>query len=46
VLLLRSRTAKEIHGRKDLFRPPRLPDAGEPGEPLAPEPQDPPSTGA
>jgi putative peptidoglycan lipid II flippase len=46
VLLLRSRTAKEIHGRRDLFRPPRLPDDGEPGKPLAPEPQDPPSTGA
>src|SRR3990172_7376933 len=46
VLLLRSRTAKEIHGRKEPFHPPPFPDAGEPDEPLAPEPTDPPSTGA
>jgi len=45
-ILLRSRTAREIRGREDLFRPPRFPDAGEPDEPLAPEPTDPPSTGA
>ncbi len=45
-LLLRSRTAKEIRARGGLFRPPRVSGAPEEGEPLAPEPGDPPTTGA
>ncbi len=45
-LLLRSRTAKEVRARGGLFRPPRVSGAPEEGEPLAPEPGDPPTTGA
>ena len=45
-VLWRSGTAGEIRARKPLSPPPRFPDAGEPDEPLAPEPTDPPSTGA
>jgi putative peptidoglycan lipid II flippase len=45
-LLLRSKTARKIRSRKDLFRPPRGPDAPEHGEPIIPDPGDPPATGA
>jgi putative peptidoglycan lipid II flippase len=45
-LLLRSKTARTIRSRKDMFRPPPVPDAPEPAEPLAPEPGEPPATGA
>jgi putative peptidoglycan lipid II flippase len=45
-LLLGSKTARKIRIGKDMFRPPRGPDAPETGEPILPDTGDPPATGA